>query len=318
MSENFPEGYRDPSRPNPGGEYSARIIIYGYTPSLSFAAVALATFGIMTIVHLYLTARYRTRYFSMVILGCIFEMVGYAFRMVSYLGNVYDYRWFVVSYFFLVVAPVLYSAAIYACMSSLVKSTGKWTPKQAKQILIVFVTFDVVCTVAQVAGAAGIGAASSNGKDPSNANKAVIAGLAVQTAAFLVFFILLSLFAFTTPYWNSMASVLTRSEETGTVIVQNPTRAKYHLLRAGRENIPSHILLLLAASFFIFLRTVFRLAESADGVNSKAATSEILFAMLDYFPVIIAVILLALGHPGKYTQENIARAEQAVVNKERA
>jgi hypothetical protein len=316
MSSSIPQGYVDPSRPNPGTPYSARVIIWGYVPNLSFASVGLATFALLAIVHMYLAFRYRVRYFSLVISGCLFEITGYAFRMVAYLGNVYDYRWFVVSYFFTVVAPVLFSAAIYTCLSSLIRTTGKWTGKQGKSILITFVSFDVVCTIAQVGGAGGIGAATSNGRDPSGANKAIIAGLAVQTAALLVFLVLLARFAFTSPSWRLMGMPLQHVASGGSYAAQN---SAYHLLRVGRDNIPSHIIILLVSAFLIFLRTVFRLAESAEGVYSEAATNEVLFALLDYLPVILAVILLALGHPGKYTKANIDRvAASEVPSKDRA
>lgn len=51
--------------------------------------------------------------------------------------------------------------------------------------------------------------------------------------------------------------------------------------------------ILIFTSLLVFLRTVFRLAETASGVFSPAATNEILFGLLEFLPVGAAVALWA-------------------------
>lgn len=279
-------GYVDPNFPSPGGPNDSDIIIFGYRPSLVFPIIAIVTFAILALVHTYQAARYRTKFFSMVILASIFEIVGYIFRIEAH-GNPYDVRWFVVSYFMLVVSPVLYSAAIYACLSSLVR--GRW-------ILATFVTLDVLTTVMQIAGAAGIGASESHRKDPTSFNNILIAGLAIQTFSILAFIGVLSV------YIHSVRRGRHSSSSSHSILEEDGPRRTGPFAFGQKDKVAStgQLLALLGATLLVFARTVFRLGEAADGVLGPASSNEILFAMLDYFPIIIAVALLSIGHPGRY------------------
>lgn len=263
------QGYVIPGFPSPLGPNDARIVIYGYRPSLVFAIIAMISFAIAGLLHTWQAQKYKTKFFSMVILACIFEIVGYVFRALSHV-HPYDVRFFVVQYFFLVVSPVLYSASIYACLSVLVRG---------KAILITFVTLDVVTTIIQIAGAAGIGSSESNQQDPTSFNNVLIGGLAVQTFSFLVFLLLLLLYIRSVWQQKQPASIFGTTNKI-----------------ASRQQ----LVFLLLAAILVFARTVFRLGEAADGVLGPASSNEVLFAMLDYFPIILAVISLSIAHPGRY------------------
>lgn len=108
-------GYVDPNFPNPMGPNDARIIIYGYvfnehqapsilcslttssyTPSLGLAVLAVILFLIAFALHLWLLIRYRTWYFSTVLIGTFMEVVGYIFRLLSSQQDPYSIPWFVV------------------------------------------------------------------------------------------------------------------------------------------------------------------------------------------------------------------------------
>jgi hypothetical protein len=71
------------------GPHDAPIIIYGYTPSLVLAGLALVTFLISFVDHIYQTCNYKTWYFLPFAIGAALEAVGYGFRAMSagtYLG----------------------------------------------------------------------------------------------------------------------------------------------------------------------------------------------------------------------------------------
>jgi hypothetical protein len=53
------------------------------------------------------------------------EIVGYVFRCFSARKNPYKVSYFVVQYFFIVVAPVFFAAAIYTVLSILINVTGR-------------------------------------------------------------------------------------------------------------------------------------------------------------------------------------------------
>lgn len=92
----------------------------------------------------------------------------------------------------IVVAPVFFAAAIYLGLTRLITLGGRYiAPFSPKAIYIIFLSFDIVTIIIQVAGAALIGVRESNQEDPTTANNILIAGLALQTASFAVFLVLL-------------------------------------------------------------------------------------------------------------------------------
>lgn len=62
------------------------------------------------------------------------EIVGYVFRCFSARVNPYRVSSFVVQYFFIVVAPVFFAAAIYTILSLLINATGRqYAPLKPKR-----------------------------------------------------------------------------------------------------------------------------------------------------------------------------------------
>lgn len=267
------KGYIDPNWPPTGAEGDSRFIIYGYTPSAVLAILAIVLFALSSAAHTYQLFRYRAFYFSVpMVLGCVFEIIGYIARTLSAKKNPYRLIFFILQYFFVVVAPVFFSASIYAVLSFLINSTSReyspvFTPKV---IVALFVTSDVIATIVQVAGAALIGSAESNGKSPVTANNILLAGLAFQVASFCLYLVLLSIFL----------------------------QRAWKVLSA-RKGMKLFLGCYLVATIMIYLRTCFRLAETSEGVFGKLMTHEVYFGCLEFMPVIVAVLLFNLSHPGR-------------------
>lgn len=268
-------GYIDPAFPNPMGPNDASIIIYGYTPALALAVVGAVTFGLSTLFHLAQMLRYRTWYFSIIIVGAAMEVVGYIFRACSSQIDPYSIIYFVVQYFFIVCAPVFFSAAIYVVLVRFINKAGRqYAPLPPKVIIIVFVVLDVVTTGIQVAGAALIGTAESNGKDSSTANNILLAGLAIQVFSFAVFFAILC--ACIWRVWHQKSSNAW----------------------VGSSQAQLLMLALVTTSILIELRTIFRLIETAQGVFGYLSSHEVFFGCLEYLPVVLAVTTWNFLHPG--------------------
>ena len=198
------------------------------------------------------------------------EIVGYIFRILSSQNDPYSVPWFVGQYFFIVVAPVFFSAAIYAIVSVLINTYGReYSPIPPKVVLGVFITCDVIATIVQIAGAALIGVAYSNRKDPTTPNNILLAGLAFQVFSFALFLCVLS--------W-----VLLRAR-------QSPVRVSHSFLVA-----------LIVATLAVYLRTCFRLAETAEGLMQFLSTHEVFFSCLEFVPILVAVYLFTYWHPGRW------------------
>lgn len=143
-----------------------------------------------------------------------------------------------------------------------------------KAILWAFVSCDVVATIIQVAGAALIGKKESDHQDATVANNILLAGLVFQTFAFTIFLVLLGLFRWTIQQDKAFSSTV---------------QGKDRFIGA-----------LTGASLLIYLRTIFRLAETTQGIFGHLSTHEVFFGVLEFAPVVLAVWILAIWHPGRW------------------
>ncbi|GIZ45418.1 hypothetical protein CKM354_000858500 [Cercospora kikuchii] len=281
------QGYVDPNFPNPMGPNDATIIIYGYTPALAVGVLGVVLFFTAAVAHLYLLVRHRTWYFTPMLVGTIMEIVGYAFRLLSSQQNPYSVPYFVVQYFFIVVAPVLFSAAIYTIVSVMINIYGRdFAPLPPKAVLGIFITCDVVATIVQVAGAALVGVAYSNQRDPTTPNNILLAGLAFQVFSFAVFLIILT--------WTLVKA------------------------RKSPERINTGFVVgVVIATLAVYLRTVFRLAETAEGLMETLSTHEVYFGCLEFAPIVVAVFIFTYWHPGRWLKSGVL-AERMIVHPEKA
>lgn len=65
-------GYVDPNWPSPNRSDDATIIIYGYTPSFALGVLGCVLFFIASIAHGVQLVKYRSWYFSTMMVGIIF------------------------------------------------------------------------------------------------------------------------------------------------------------------------------------------------------------------------------------------------------
>jgi hypothetical protein len=198
------------------------------------------------------------------------EVVGYVFRCFSSQQDPYSVPFFVVQYFFIVVAPVFFSAAIYTIITIMVNRVGReYAPLPPKVILWIFITCDVIATVIQITGSALIGVAYSNRRDPNTPNHILLAGLAFQVFSFAVFVVCLSVF-------------LRKSRKV--------TSPAFKVFSSA----------VCVATLMVYLRTCLRLAETAEGLQQYLSTHEVIFGCLEFAPIVIAVYTFLYWHPGRW------------------
>lgn len=320
MSNKAPiDGYVDPSIPNPNTDADAPIIIYGYvlslhvpysfqdtkvpsfhryTPHVSLSALAIALFAVLLILHGCRAYTTRLIAFSVLLIWTtICEIIGYAFRLRSSpppTGDPYNVINFVVQYFFIVCAPVFLSAGIYTTLTSFIGALSGHSHGDGARnlsplglskstILAIFITSDVIATIVQVAGAALIGSSESNRKSPDTGNNILLAGLAFQVFSFLVFLVLLFIFL-----RNSRKIMMSTSTGEG-----------------GMGNMMQmYTFALVGSSVLVYLRTCFRLAETAQRVMGYASSHEAFFGCLEFAPIVMAIAMLGWWHPGRLVGRN--------------
>jgi hypothetical protein len=261
-----------------------------YVPSFILCKIALVLFILAFLAHTFQIMRYRTWYLIPLSVGIGMEVVGYTARSLSAKKDPYQITFFVLQYFFIITAPVFITASIYVCLNKLIvwsKTTGYSAESRSwlkpKLILWGFVTVDIVTTIMQVAGAAMIGSAESNNKDPTTSNNILLAGLAVQCSGFLTFIVLLGLF------FVSLAND--------------------HLVELKLGGKRQFAIALMIACLLIFLRIIFRLAETAQGVFGFLMVHEAFYGALEFAPVIVAVWILAIWHPGRWVNLKVLEVD---------
>ncbi|KAK2608387.1 hypothetical protein QQS21_003073 [Conoideocrella luteorostrata] len=270
-SEYTSGGYIDPNFPNPHGPHDVPIIIYGFTPSFPLALFATVLFSLLLFCHCFQAALFRSWYFSTFSIGLFFEVAGYIARCLSARLDPYHLIYFVLNYFFIVTAPVFLAAGIYAILSVLISRLGgKYAFMSPKLIMWFFITSDVVATITQVAGASLIGSKTSKHEDPTTANNILLGGLAYQVFS-------MSVFVFVA---------------TGFLI---PARREIY----QRKGMSVFVSVFALATCLVYVRTIFRLAETSEGLFGNLQTHEIYFAVLEFAPVAGAALLFAAWHPGR-------------------
>lgn len=223
--------------------------------------------------------------------GLTFEVVGYIARSLSAKKNPYNLIYFILNYFFIVTAPVFLAAGIYTILSALIHRLGRrYSPVPPKFVLWFFITSDVIATVTQVAGAALIGVAQSNRDDPTTANNILLGGLAYQVFAMTCFVVTSGVFL---------------------------VRARAEIRRAGLTVFTAAF---AAATLLVYLRTCFRLAETAEGLGGELYSNEVYFGVLEFAPVVLAVGIFAIWFPGRcvgrtVSDTGVGEAEKGTVQR---
>ncbi|GAB1315715.1 hypothetical protein MFIFM68171_05925 [Madurella fahalii] len=257
--------------------------VWSYSPVFSLAIIGAVLFGLTALYLSYLTLiRHRTRYFICAVLSGITETVGFALRCWS-IRNQSNLPLYITSLSFLVLSPLLLAASVYLLLGRLIQAVLPPSHHHllgslhARHITAVFVGLDILAAIVQSAGTVVAAAANWNGPRALTGVDILVAGLALQTAAFVAFVLVLARFAF-----------IARDKGDG--------------LRAVRQNAPVGWQRLMVAeavsAVLILFRCIYRLAEFAGGVTGYAFRTEWLFWVFDGFAMLVATGVFCIWHPG--------------------
>jgi hypothetical protein len=147
----------------------------------------------------------------------------------------------------------------------------------------IFIPCDVASLMLQATGGGIASVATHQGKSPNLGSHIMVAGLALQVATLLVFMALCADFAVRTMY--------TARTNPG---ASDPRHAT---LRASRK-FRGFLVALCVATVCIFIRSVYRVGELAEGWQGALIRRQDLFIALEGVMVIVAVLALNAFHPG--------------------
>jgi hypothetical protein len=211
----------------------------------------------------------------------IVEIIGYAARVAAH-GKTGELIPYVIQSVFLLLAPILFAAAVYMVLARIIRSVDaeQYSPIRINWVTKIFVGCDVLTFLIQGSGAGmmSIGTMSKMGQN------IVLAGLILQIVTFVLFMVTAVVF------------------EKRMKAHSNPEATQGGLLWK------KHLLSLYAVSAMILLRSVFRVIEYALGNDGYLLANEWPTYVLDAVPMFIAMICFAYWYPSEL-QPSLVKTE---------
>ncbi|EFQ98821.1 RTA1 [Nannizzia gypsea CBS 118893] len=253
---------------------------YKYTPSKAAAITFIVLFLISSAIHLFQIIRGRVWFFIPLFIGGIFEIVGFEGRIISSTeAPLFTDTPYIIQNLFLLLAPALFAASIYMQLGRLiiVLEAEQHSIVRRSWMTKIFVTGDILSFVVQGLGkypyCGGI-MASGTPSNLSLGEKIVVVGLIIQIL-FFGFFIIVSV-------------ILHLRMNT------HPTTASLSLHFSWNK----YLYGIYAVSALVMVRSIFRVAEFAQGTNGTLLRHEYYLYIFDAALMFILMVILNIIHPG--------------------
>ncbi|KAJ5231832.1 uncharacterized protein N7469_006420 [Penicillium citrinum] len=247
--------------------------MWDFCPSVAASYLFAVLFGLTTLAHITQAIVHRKFYCWVIVVSGVMQTVTYVFRALSIL-HVTSYSYYAIWFILILVAPLLTNAFVYMVMGRMV-----WNFSDDARVLHVrpwrfglfFVLLDIIAFIVQVGGAAMAAGEDISYKTQMLGLHIYMGGVGAQQL-FVLLFILCAIC--------------------------------FHLKirRQQRPDLKKAVLLLYvlyACLALITMRIIFRLCEYSQGLKSTIPLHEAYQYCLDSLPMLIALVLLNVVHPGK-------------------
>ncbi|KAJ5538274.1 hypothetical protein N7494_007753 [Penicillium frequentans] len=271
-------------------------VLYNYTPSLAAAVVFVILFVIVTLIHIILACKTKTKFLIAFILGGCLEAIGYAARAVNaHDAPTYTVTLYAMQSLFILLAPSLFAASIYMILGRIIRLTNGDSRSliRGTRLTKIFVCGDVLAFLIQSGG----GAIMSSAKTASKiklAEDIIIVGLVVQIL-FFGFFVIVSVVF----HWR-MSS--------------NPTSAAL----GTSVNWQRYLIVLYSASSFIMIRCIYRVFEYIQGSTGSLQSHEYFAYIFDATLMVLVMIIFVIFHPGQISEGGETKWDETVLMYDRS
>ncbi|KAK0727153.1 RTA1 like protein-domain-containing protein [Lasiosphaeria miniovina] len=258
---------------------------YSYWPTLGAGIAFDVLFGIALIGHLIQFARFRKWTSILFALGAATEAIGWAGRTWS-AKCPYNRDAFLMQITTLIIAPTFFAAALYVLLHNLITRLGRETSMLSPRMYaIVFCTCDVISLVVQAVG----GAMASQAADSIDGNTAPGTNTMVAGIAFQLF--TMSIFAvFVVDFLRRVQRISRRGPGEKRALLTRPIRL---------------VLVAVFISFImIYVRSIYRTIELAQGWTGNLITHEGYFIGLDATLMFIAVAVFLVFDPASLLRDD--------------
>jgi len=258
---------------------------YFYNASTAAAYIFSILFGIILLLHIFQTFKYRTWFIIILIIAIFLEFFGYVTRVVSIKQP--DITWAnIVSQTFIIVAPAFVAAQDYMIVGRIMAYVGsEYALIKHTRITKIFVAADVFAILTQGMGGAILAGANGNIDHMKNAKNILLGGLALQVITFGFFLFVAIAFH-------------VRSNRAPALKPFGNEMRRLQLLW----------LAFYVSGILITLRSIYRTIEFGEvnftpGENDPQGyviTHEWPFYVFDAVPIFFSILALAIFHPGMY------------------
>ncbi|KAH8698587.1 RTA1 like protein [Talaromyces proteolyticus] len=279
-----------------------KLSFYDFNPSLAAAVLFAALYGICFILTTALWVKHRAWVCVIMVVAVAMETVGYIGRSIS-TQNVTNQSIYVLQFALTVLAPVLVAAFCYIIFGRIVflavprgSRTLKliWVPPRF--VTPIFVFFDIIALLLQLAGAVIISGTQATDKDAqkkiNNGKGIAQAGVVVQLAAFGLFSIIAVRFNFTSKRFKKSAHEQFPDEENDRTLQMDTAPKQKHW--------PAILRVVNLVSGLILIRTIYRMIEFNEGPSGYLSTNEWCTYVFDALVILPCFVLFIWWHPAKY------------------
>lgn len=256
--------------------------LYGYVPNLAVNIVGCVLFGIILVAQLGIGA-YTREWWMFVSWGITagLELCGYVGRAVSN-PCPYSDPMYKMQLVCLIIAPAFMAAGLYYQLAVEVTIYGEHFSILKPMIYTaIFTTGDVISLFVQAAGggtaAAGVGTSSG----PATGGWIMVGGIAFQVAVLSGFIVMFAI----TNY-----KIFKKSNRH----LWNPDYEDVRNRKLFKFWLPS----IWTSLLFLFIRSVYRIIELAEGWTGHLMRTERYFVILDGLMIVIGMAPLTIIHPG--------------------
>ncbi|KAH7372151.1 putative sphingoid long-chain base transporter RSB1 [Cadophora sp. MPI-SDFR-AT-0126] len=268
---------------------------YFYRVSLAANATFIALFAMSLIGFLvtYAVTRRGTAFTFAVSAGVILEVIGYAGRIMSW-KNQWEENGFLMQIVCLTIAPAFIAGGIYLCLRRIVYAFGPENSRIAPETYTrFFIPCDLLSLLLQAAGGGIASSASHQHKSTKVGDHIMVAGLAFQVLTLLIFMVLCGDFAIRTRRRYKSLGEAAFDQNHHFVTLRHSKKFKGFLAA------------LTLAAICIFWRSVYRVAELAEGWTGSLIKRQWLFVGFEGVMVIVACLALNFFNPAFAFSEGV-------------
>ncbi|EIW86746.1 RTA1-like protein, partial [Coniophora puteana RWD-64-598 SS2] len=264
---------------------------YHYVPTEWICILFVVLYSISTVLHLGQSVKYRLWWLlpTVVLAGAI-EIMGWSARLWSSksprLLEPYE-----IQLVGTILAPTPLVAGNFIILGNIVKLLGtRYSRLPPNWFAIVFCSFDVICLIIQAVGGASAAAAVGQGRNPEKNMSKSYQGGNVMLGGIVAQMIAIALYVacageFFLRYFSDSPVRIESSETT---------------VRGGRLNQKMKYMIvgLTFATTCIFIRSVYRTIELANGFAGPIISTQVYFNVLDGAMITLSIYTINIAHPG--------------------